>query len=353
MTSFYVGPPVVPLTFTAAVQRAKDGDTIHVAPGNYPEDVYIAGKILTIVADPGATVRSIYYKDVNGGSLSGLSVVGSKVPLATTVDTTKPDDPSIPPIKGTLPKAQRDALAAKKWRTVIAAALAYDGPNFSLFTIGIKLVNCSGVRVTGCRASKHTAGISVEQSSRVILEDCEATLCRVGIRGANESRGLVFRRVSAHQNLGSGIELDNAHACVIEDCDSKLNGLHNYILHAKASGNAVRRCHGSLAGWFSETMPYPGSSCYNAYDVGPANVFESNTAELQRDDTGNDGNGFIADTSTYGVTFQSNVVRNCVGNGIALTQTNGNTVIDNNISGCRKTVNAGTTKGNTIRGNSP
>lgn len=345
MTTWNVSPQPKPSpTFQGVVDRAKAGDTVRVAAGDYPEDVRVT-KALTIVCEKGATVRSFQWSSVTGGSLVGLSAVGPKTPLGQPVELTIPDANGVA-INGQLPQASRIALARIKWRTVMALVDAY----FSPYSIGIKVSGCRGTRIQGCYASRHTAGISVEDSREVVVQDCSADQCSTGIR-AFKSDHVAVTVCDVTECLGTGITLDDTHDSAVTSCEAKHCGIGNYLLQNGASRNLVSKCRGWWSGYFSETMELPGSSSFNAYAVGPGNVFEACWSESQKDPTGNDGNGFIADTSPSGVTFRTCTAINCAGAGVALTKTNGNTVTGNKLVGNAKAVRLWQSTGNTIGNN--
>lgn len=333
-------------TFQSVVDKARAGDMIHVAAGDYPEAIRVT-KALTIICDSGATVRSFQWSGVTGGDLSGLTVVGPKVPLPNPIELTHPDLPGAVPISGQLEKAARLELARAKWSKVMKTIDAFSSP----FTIGIKVSNCVGTKVTSCTASRHTAGISVENSSDVQVTDCHATLCSTGIRTSGGSK-IVISKCGGSQNLGTAFALFGTNDSAIVGCEAEHCGIGCYAVHNASARNLVSKSRGRASGWFAETMDLPGPSCFNVYAGGPGNVFEACWAEGQKDATGNDGGGFIADTSgPNGIVVRTCTAIDNAGSGVQLTKTDGNSVIGNKLVGNKKPVGVWMSTGNTISNN--
>lgn len=334
-----------------AISKASKGDLVRVAPGSYPEDVVIASKAIDLWSDPmhPAIIRSLLGHDMPGGSASGFAIDGPKVPLLQSVALTKPDDASVGPVLATLPEAKRNEMLAKKWKTLLFTLQAYDGPNFSLYTVGVKLVNCRGTLISDLKIRNHTAGVSVEKCQETTVLRAEAAQCRVGLR-LSKSTLSVIQDSRAHDNLGSGFELNGGADCRIENPWAKDNGLHGVVVNGQAIRALVHNGWIGFCGRFTEMMPKPGSSGVNFYDVGIDCSVNGTQVDDQTDaGAGYDGNGFIADTSSFGVRFLNVKANRCVGAGIALTLTDANYINGVVLVGCKQPqIRETRSKGNVI-----
>jgi parallel beta-helix repeat protein len=110
---------------------------------------------------------------------------------------------------------------------------------------------------------------------------------------------------------------------------SEYNALCAFAVSQNSSNCLIQYNTGSHCGYYTETMQFPGSTTFDFFSVGPSNVCDGNLAEYQQDLTGNDGQGFINDTSNYPVRFTNNIAYRNYGSGITFTLSSGNVAINN------------------------
>lgn len=328
-------PPDRPFaTIGKAARTAKPGDTVHVGAGVYSETVNLErdgepGRPIRFVADVGAVLAgSFRARQRKWLELVGFNVVGpKKLPVrwedmpAVVID----DAAMLINIKQAW--AEREPTVRKRYATYMAARDAYDGPDYSLFTAGIWLSGCSDVAVRSNTVSYHTIGIDADDGCERITTDANTCHhCRDGIWSFSSDPSkwsLSDSTLSANvlrQNLSTGIALNRARGVLVRANVLEHHGIHHVAISSGSEACRVEKNIARHGGFYSEAMRLPGSSAFNFYAAGPGNVCVGNRASYQHDVTGNDGNGFIADTMPSGVLFEGNVAWRCAGSGITFTE---------------------------------
>jgi parallel beta-helix repeat protein len=335
------------LTIGKAAAAVQAGDIVHVASGTYLEDVVVgangtAAAPIRFYPITGymPIVRSF---QVNHGShieIRGFNVVGPKALPSNWLDmpATVIDAPTVTIDPSVAYGSGRQALIDKKYATYVNTVNnVFNGPEYALFTAGIRVTASSYVTIADNAVSLHTIGIDLDQgSSEVTVTSNDCFHCCDGIwsyatAGTSVSDSLIASN-HCHQNLSAGISASSAALrLTIENNLCEYNAIHQFVICA---GSAYCTLRGNVAqhgGYYTETMQNPGSSAYNFFDVGTGNVADGNYAAYQNDPTQFDGNGFVNDSSSFPVRFVNNVAYRNSGSGITFTQTNGNTAINNTL----------------------
>lgn len=342
------------LTINHAVGAVSSGAVVHVNPGVYTEGFSVV-KDGTSFVSSGATVQSIRVNGRRDVTISGFVVIGTKAfpPSWQDMPALVVDSPGIV-IDQSLPWTTRQPLVTAKYATYMNTLNnTFNGPGYSLFSAAIWVTSSTNVVVTGCTVSGHTIGIDLDGGSKNVTVSWNlAHHCRSGIwsTGGGFSSSVIDSN-RCFQNLLSGITVSAGANVTVSHNEVDNNGLHGVTLDTGSSACRVSHNTATSNGWYSETMQSPGSSAYNLFSAGAGNVVDSNYAASQQDVTLIDGNGFIADTASFGVTFTNNVAINNAGKGVALTLTNGSSVVNNTLVNNRTGVGTYASTGNTISGN--
>lgn len=334
-------------TVGKSARTAGAGDIVHVTRGTYPEYVNVTvdgaqGSPVRFYADTGAVVSSFRLNSRKFIEIYGFTIIGAKQyptnwrPMLAVVV----DDPTVK-IDPSENWSTRQAKVNKKYATFEQVVTSFTGPNYSAFTVGIWSTGSDHISISSNTISLHTIGIDSDgASSSMLITQNVVSNCESGIwsYGAGFSDSAVDSNHS-FQNLNSGFTLWNSRNVTVTRNLSEFNGLHGFTTTNSSTNCKLIRNTAVHNGSYTETMPFPGSSAFNFYAQGPGNVADGNYAAYQLDPTGNDGNGFIADTSPNGVTFLNNVASHNAGRGIALTLTPGNILINNTlVDNCSGTV---------------
>ena len=337
------------LTIGKSAGAVMAGDIVHVANGNYKEDVSIdasgtASAPIRFYAIKGEAprVRSFRLRSSNYIEIRGFNVVGSKVLPYNWVDMpgVVVDVPSIVIDPNVAWGSGRQALVDKKYATYMKTVNdTFDGPNYSLYTAGIWVSGSTHVTIADNTVSLHTVGIELDRGSSLLTITCNNCFhCLSGI-ASYSSAGASFSHSTiscnhCHQNLSTGISVvDWAFGITVANNLCEYNGILQFACSAGSASCTLRENVGRYGGYYTETMVSPGSSAYCFFNVGSGNVADGNWAAYQHDPTQKDGNGFINDTSAYPVRFVNNVAYRNGGTGITFTQTNGNTAFNNTLVG--------------------
>ena len=311
------------LTMGHAILVAQAGDIVHVSGGAYPENLMLGNdgtttapiRFYATMGEP-VVLGSIRMSGRHSIEIHGFTVVGPKALPATWLDmpAVLVDDTTVgwidPSVAWT---AGRQALVDRKYATYVETVNAFNGPSYSLFTVGIWVNGSTGITVANNTVSLHTIGIDCDAGSTgITVEKNVAFHCRDGI-WSYASSGTSFSNSSidgnhCFQNLSAGISATTAASNVtISNNLCEYNAIHQIVVCSGSTLCTVRHNVAQYGGYYSETMQLPGSSAFNFYAVGVGNVADGNYAAYQHDPTLNDGNGFIVDTSSFPVTLTNNV----------------------------------------------
>ena len=339
------------LTIGHAASLAQAGDIVHVAAGTYSEDVTIANSG-TSTAPVRIQSSSIGVNPVVVGSFAitgrryvevrGFTVVGPKtlpgnwqdMPAVVIDSPNTTIDPNASWTGG------RQAAVETKYATYLKTLNdVFYGASYSAYTEGFSISGSSYITIAENTVSLHTTGIMPGGgSSQVTIDRNDVFHCSTGIK--NGSTGSppffdsVISRNRCRQNLVNGIELaTSASSITVEANLCEYNALCQFALNSGATSCIVRNNAGRFGGYYAETMQVPGPSAFDFYEVGSGNVVDGNLAAFQVDVTLVDGSGFIADTSSYPITFTNNVAFANEGRGISLTRTSSCKVINNTLVG--------------------
>lgn len=333
------------LTLNKAAWKVIAGDIVHVGSGVYAETITVVnnGTALTPIRfyameNTHPQVQSIYLKGSHYLEFYGFTVVGTKVLPSNWIEmpTVLIDDSSVGAISPNGAWSVRQPLINKKYATythIVQNIL--EGPNYSAFSAGIWLHGCDHIAISSNTISLHTAGIDADNSSSQLVIDNNAVFhCESGISSNNSGYSdSVVTHNHCYQNFNSGINLSSSQRITVFRNLCEYNALSQFTVSNNSSNCLLQHNVGQYGGYYTETMPFPGSSTFDFYSVGPGNVADSNYAAFQHDVTGNDGNGFIADTSSNPVKFTNNIAYYNWGGGITFTLTQGNWAINNTLIG--------------------
>lgn len=312
------GTPERPLrTIAAAVARAKPGDTVLVADGDYRQEdsgwgvgvipVLRSGapdRPLLIQADQGAKpiVSSFRLQDVAHVTISGFdfqfanfSDWGPWQDMPAIVRDV-PVDPKRP-IDFTQDWALRKPAVESMFATYFALVAGLD------YRTAIDVSSSQHVVVTNNAIRGYWAGIQCRGSRSVRIEENAISHCVNGIFTWQPSPSLTDALIQNNritQCLDNGID--------VREGAQRVRIVGNHVTHSGRSHisllNDTRECviegnrvtHG---GYYSESMEYPGSSAisvHSSFDT----LVQNNYASHQVDLTGIDGNGLILDLMREG-----------------------------------------------------
>jgi parallel beta-helix repeat protein len=350
------------LTIGHACSLAQAGDIVHVAAGTYTEDVTIANSgtqaapvriySSAIGVNPvvlgSFTITGRHYVEVRGFTVVGPKTLPGSWQDMPAVVIDSPGTTIDPSVSWT--GGRQSAVEAKYATYTKTVNDVFYGASYSAYSEGFSVIGSSYVTIAENTVSLHTIGIMPGSgSSQVTIDRNDVFHCCTGIK--NGSTGSppffdsVISRNHCHQNLVSGIELASAASSItVEENLCEYNALCQFALNSGAASCVVRNNVGRFGGYYAETMQVPGPSAFDFFEVGSGNVVDGNLAAFQVDVTLVDGSGFIADTSSYPITFTNNVAFANEGRGISLTKTSSCRVINNTLAG-NGYLNPGSVKG--------
>jgi len=325
-----------------AVGQVSAGDTVVVGGGDYTAEGGIwldtdggPGLPVRFEATAGETpiVRGFLIRDRQWVEVHGFRIEDTFALPGNWQDmpAVVVDDPSVV-IDPREEWSTREAKVYQKYATYMSVM----DDMFDSWTNGVDIKNSDHITVSGCTITRFTAGINVrDTSTNITIEDNSFSRCRNAIFSwlARPSfSDSVIRRNHSSQCFSACIDVrEGATNIVIEDNSSQHSGTSHISLHSGATGVLIRGNDARHGGYYSEAMTYPGSSAINVHTSGPGNVVDGNFAAFQRDDTLNDGNGFIADLMEPDapVTFQNNIAYRNMGSGITTTESPACTMVNN------------------------
>lgn len=326
------------------------GDSLFIRDGDYHEPFIGMGNWISVSGSAAAPVvitayngeapviyGGFYIKEQSYIHISHLTIIGPHDFPAHWVDMPDMviDDPSVGWID---PSENWSTREGKVWQKFATFMALYDQMENIDWTEGISINNSSYITVENCTISRHTIGIGMNNDSdQLIVEHNTVHHCRDGIWSWRDggythsvsNSAIRYNHVSQH--LDGGITAKyNAYNVVIEYNTSEYNGRQHYGIQADGSSDCTIRYNtGTGAGYYSETMEYPGSSGINVHTAGSGNVVDGNWISGQRDSTLYDGNGVIVDYTPDGVRIQNNVVYRNMGSGITSTHSGNNVIVNN------------------------
>lgn len=312
------GTPDRPLrTIAAAVARAKPGDSVLVADGDYRQEdsgwgrgvipVLRSGaaeRPLLIQADQAAKpiVSSFRLQDVSHVTISGFhfqfasfSDWGPWQDMPAIVRDV-PVDPTRP-IDFTQDWELRQPAVESMFATYFAIVSGLD------YRTAIDVSSSQDVVVTGNSIRGYWAGIQCRGSRSVQIEDNAISHCVNGIftwQPSPSLRDALIQNNRITQCLDNGID--------VREGAQRVRIVGNHVTHSGRSHisllNDTRDCviegnRVTLGGYYSESMEYPGSSAisvHSSFDT----LVQNNCASHQVDLTEIDGNGLILDLMRKG-----------------------------------------------------
>jgi parallel beta-helix repeat protein len=326
------------------------GDSLLIRGGDYHEPFIGMGNWISVSGSAAAPVVITAYNGeapvIYGGfyieeqsyiHISHLTIMGPHDFPAHWVDMPDMviDDPSVGWID---PSEDWSTREGKVWQKYDTFMTLYDQMENIDWTEGISINNSYHITVENCTISLHTIGIGMNNDSdQLLVEHNTVHHCRDGIwswRDGGYTHSVsnsAIRYNHVRQHLDGGITAKyNAYNVVIEYNRSEYNGRQHYGIQADGSSDCTIRYNtGTGAGYYSETMRYPGSSGINVHTAGSGNVVDGNWVSMQRDSSLYDGNGVIVDYTPDGVRIQNNVVYRNMGSGITSTYSGNNIIVNN------------------------
>ena len=337
-------------TIGHAALVALPGDIVHVSTGTYPENVSIGTsgtssapiRFESVAIGVSPVVSSFSLSGRQHLSFRGFTVVGPKI-----LPSNWHDMPAAVIDSGAVVINQNVSWGSGRAQAVWTKYATYMhtwyyvfyGSNYSAYTEGFLIRGSSYITIAQNTISLHTVGVDADDgSSHLVIDGNDAFHCNIGIwnggSGSPPFYSSVISRNHCHQNLVYGLEVRaGASSITVQDNLCEYNALCQIMLNSGAYNCLVQNNTARYGGYYAETMEYPGPSAFDLYGVGSGNVVDGNLAEFQLDSTQFDGNGFIADTSGYPITFTNNVAYKNSGRGIALTKTSYNKVFNNTLVG--------------------
>ncbi|WP_371576437.1 right-handed parallel beta-helix repeat-containing protein [Streptomyces sp. NBC_01314] len=202
-------------SIASAVRAARDGDEIHIAPGEYVEQLLLdrtvrllpedgpAHAVRLLAASPGRPVLEVAAPGVR---IEGLVLTGQ--------------DPALPAVLVGTGELELDACEVAGGRIEV-------GGDASL-----TLTDC---RVAGAElAAVHLNTTGPARLTRVVIEDIEGTGVVVGARAVAEATELTVRRVT-----GSGVRVRGAARAVLRECRISGAGRSGLLVEDEASVAAL------------------------------------------------------------------------------------------------------------------
>lgn len=343
------GTPERPMrTIAAAVARAKPGDTVSVADGDYRQEDSGWGLGVIPVLRSGAPERPLLIQAAQGAKpivssfrlqdVSHVKISGFDFQFASFSDwgpwqdmpaivRDEPVDPQRP-IDFTQDWALRKPAVESMFATYFAIVAGLD------YRTAIDVSSSQHVVVTGNAIRGYWAGIQCRGSQSVRIENNAISHCVNGIFTWQPSPSLMDALIQNNritQCLDNGID--------VREGAQRVQIVGNHVTYSGRSHisllNDTRECliegnrlmHG---GYYSESMEYPGSSAisvHSSFDT----LVQNNSASHQLDLTGIDGNGLILDLMRGGAVVKvtgNQLFRNS-GSGLNTTASP-NAVIDSN-----------------------
>ncbi|MCA9309944.1 MAG: right-handed parallel beta-helix repeat-containing protein, partial [Phycisphaerales bacterium] len=189
-------------TIQDAVDAAVDGDVIIIAEGTYAEEVAVASRAITLMAEPGVSAR------ISGSTGPALSVTGTGSELVDVQDLQLQGGTSL------LGAVRVEQAQLRMTDTVVSDAV---GDGIQVNSANLRLTRCT---VAGCPLE----GIDGDGTSVIDLIDTSIT--DNGQEGINLFAGptLTISGGSIERNALSGIRLSSDEVNVIEDCLFSDNG---------------------------------------------------------------------------------------------------------------------------------
>jgi parallel beta-helix repeat protein len=325
-------------------------DTLYIRDGDYHESFIGMGTWISVSGSAGAPVVITAYNGetpvIYGGfyieeqtyiHISHLTIIGPHDFPLNWVDMPDMviDDPTVGWID---PSENWSTREGKVWQKFDSFMTLYDQMQNVDWTEGISINNSSYITVENCTISHHTIGIGMNNDSdQLLVEHNTVHHCRDGIwswRDGGYTHSVsnsTIRHNNVRQHLDGGITAKyNAYNVVIEYNTSEYNGRQHYGIQADGSSDCTIRYNtGTGAGYYSETMEYPGSSGINVHTAGSGNVVDGNWISMQRDSSLYDGNGVIVDYTPDGVLIQNNIFYRNMGSGITSTHSGNNIIVNN------------------------
>lgn len=326
------------------------GDSLLIRDGDYHESFIGMGNWISVSGSADVPVVIAAYDGempvIYGGfyieeqsyiHISHLTIIGPHDFPAHWLDMPDMviDDPTVGWID---PSESWSTREGKVWQKFATFMTLYDQMENINWTEGISINNSSHITVENCTISLHTIGIGMNNDSdQLLIEENTVHHCRDGIwswRDGGYTHSVsnsTIRYNHVSQHLDGGITAKyNAYNVVIEHNTSEYNGRQHYGIQADGSSDCTIRYNiGTGAGYYSETMRYPGSSGINVHTAGSGNVVDGNWISMQRDSSLYDGNGVIVDYTPDGVLIQNNVLYRNMGSGITSTHSGNNIIVNN------------------------
>lgn len=344
-----------PCTVDRAMANAAAGDTVYFRGGTYgsatttvyysPSQSGTATAEIHFTAYPGEITlvqAEFSVRDKQWLRFSGFTVRRNRMPPVGWQDMPAiiVDDPTVGPINPYESWTTREAKVRRKYATYMAW---YDSI-FNQWAGGFSFSGCAHIVVERNNISGCSAGIQfTNASSFVTVADNDVHHCFVGIfsyepESTNRASvtDAVVRGNHCTQNMDAGISLSyRASRILVEGNRCEFNAISHLSTHHRASEVVIRGNTVAHAGYYTETMEWPGSSALNAGFGIDGLVIENNRASFQLDPTGVDGNGIIVDTNDeLGAIALPPIVRNNVlyrnqGSGITVTRSARCTIVNN------------------------
>lgn len=193
------------------------------------------------------------------------------------------------------------------------------------YETAIDLENCTDISIDANHVDGFWAGIQTRGCSQLTIENNTIAHCVNGIYSWLPAPALtdsVIRGNSIQQCLDNGIDLRQQCRNVrVTSNTLTFNGRSHVSLQNGAADCVIADNWMSHAGYYSETMQFPGSSAVSIHSSLPGNQIINNYIAYQTDLTGIDGNGIILDLLKDGseASVEGNYVWRNAGSGINTT----------------------------------
>jgi parallel beta-helix repeat protein len=364
-----------PCTPTTAFANAQAGDTVYFRGGFYGKPSAMANynnftnsgtanAPITYTAYPGekpTIIGYVYINGVNWINFSGFTMFGSHPIPLTWVDMpyTVIDDPSVGDTNPFESWTTRGPKVTQKYSTYMNW--------FNGFTNhwdnGIIVTGSNNITISNNNLSSFSMGISMAGDSKNLnIENNYIHHCYSAISSwsATPYKSFTFENsvISGNhvsQILNAAISVRyGVKNILIENNLADYNAINGIESDKNSQNVTIRNNVIKYSGYYSETMPSPGSSGISV-GFGTENmIIENNISAYQVDPTGVDGNGIIIDTnigtSSGVITVRNNLVYNNL-RGIQITRSSNNVLTNNTCANNNEGIGLGSQSQNPVANN--
>ena len=330
-------------TLTRAAAAAQAGDTVIVHPGDYTAEGPISLKasglegspVRFVAASPDAVIAGFVLVNLRWIEIEGFTMIDREFRLPAgwrEMPRVVVEYPALA-INLEAPWSTRVRDLRRKYRAYMSIFEQFG----ARWTNGIDVRGSEEILLKRNNISHVTAAINLSgKSKRVKVIENTMHHCRYAVftwRPRPSVVDAVIQGNYAFQIFGDSFDIrEGATRVVVERNTSEYVAISHISLHTGATQCKIRGNTLRFGGFYTPTMEHPGSSAVSVHGSGVGNVVEGNLASYHIDETGRDGNGFIADMmGTVGVAFRNNIAYRNMGSGITTTGTSNCTITHNSL----------------------